>query len=202
MSDQSHAREAVAWAKQRLDDVDAIISEVEKTSGRLKDTARRDADAALARLKASRGTIQEIHDGLRAEAETAKGRAEDIQEALEAEWVEVESAFQTYVSAAKDQAEAVREVVAARAKAQRQSWKASLTALRQQAADAVETARGEFDAAIRRVSDEAEKFQARIGEAKDAGDESWKAVKGGLADARVVHDRTIRKIKDAFSKLP
>ncbi|WP_142627690.1 hypothetical protein [Rhizobium sp. P007] len=202
MSDQSHAREAVVWAKQRLDDVEAIISEVEKTSGRLKDTARRDADAALARLKASRGTIQKIHDGLRAEAETAKGRAEDIQEALEAEWVEVESAFQTYVSAAKDQAEVVREVVAARAKAQRQSWKASLTALRQQAADAVETARGEFDAAIRRVSDEAEKFQARIGEAKDAGDESWKAVKGGLADARLVHDRTIRKIKDAFSKLP
>lgn len=201
MSDQSHAHDAVAWAKQRLDDVDAIISEVEKTSDKLKDTARKDADAALARLKVSRDTIQKIYDDLRTEAEAVKGSVEDIQDALDAEWVEVESAFQTYLSAAKDQAETVREVVAARARTQRQSWEASLTALREQAADIVEAARGEFDAAIKRLSDEAEKFQARIGEVKDAGDESWKAVKGGLADARAVHDRTIQKIKDAFSKL-
>ncbi|GEO86018.1 hypothetical protein ACQKP1_24255 [Allorhizobium sp. NPDC080224] len=201
MSDQSHTHQAVAWAKQRLDDVDAIISEIEKTSDSLKDTARKEADAALARLKASRGTIQKIYDDLRTEAQAVKGSVEDIQDALEAEWIEVESAFQTYLSAVRDQAETVREVVVARAKAQRRSWEASLTALRQQAVDAVDTARGEFDAAIKRLSDEAEKFQARIGEAKDAGDESWKAVKGGLADARAVHDRTIQKIKDAFSKL-
>lgn len=201
MSDRSRTHETVAWAKQRLDDLDAIISEVEKTSDKLKDSARKEVDAILTRLKASRGTIQKIYDDLRDEANAVKGSVEGIQDALEAEWVEVESAFQTYLSAVGDRAESTRDVVVARARAQRQSWEASLKALRDQAADVVEAARGEFDAAINRLSDETEKFQARIGEAKDAGDESWKAVKGGLADARAVHDRTIQKIKDAFSKL-
>lgn len=201
MSDQSYAHETVTWAKQRLDDVDAIISQVEKTSGKLKDSARKEADAALARLKASRGTIQKIYDDLRAQADTVKGNVEGTRDALEAEWVEVESAFQSFLTAAKDQADTVREVVVARAKAQRQSWETSLKELRDQAADTVEKARAELDAAIKRLSDEAEKFQARIGDAKDAGDESWAAVKSGLADAKNVHDRTIQKIKEAFSKL-
>ncbi|WP_454858841.1 hypothetical protein [Rhizobium binxianense] len=201
MSDRFHTHEAVAWAKQRLDDLDAIISEVEKTSNKVQDSARKEADAVLVRLKASRGTIQKIYDELRDEANAVKGSVEGIQDALDAEWVEVETVFQSYLAVAGDRAESTRDVVIARARAQRQSWEASLKALRDQAADAVETARSEFDAAIKRLSDEAEKFQARIGEAKDAGDESWKAVKGGLVDARAVHDRTIQKIKDAFSKL-
>ncbi len=198
MSDRFHTHETVAWAKQRLDDLDAIISEVEKTSDKLKDSARREVDAVLVRLKTSRDTIQKIYDDLRDEAKSVKGSVEGIQDALEAEWVEVESVFQTYLAAVSDRAESTRDVVVARARAQRRSWEASLKALRDQAADAVETARGEFDTALKRLSDETEKFQARIGEAKDAGDESWKAVKGGLADARPFMTARSRKSRTPF----
>lgn len=201
MSDQFNAHETVSWAKQRLDDVDAIISKVEKTSDKLKDDARAQADAALARLQASRAKVKNYYDQLRSEAVVVKGGVEDVRDALDTEWIEVESAFQAFLSAAKDQADTVRDVVVARAEAQRKSWEASFSELREQAENAVEKARGELDAAIKKLTDEAEKFQARIGEAKDAGDESWTAVKAGLADARAVHDRTIQKIKDAFSKL-
>lgn len=201
MNDQSSTHETVVWARQRLDDLDAIISGIEKRSDKLKDNARKETDAVLTRLKTSRGTIQKIQDDLSVEADTVKGRVEDIRDALEVEWVEVESAFHSFLSAAKDQVEIVRDVVVARARAQRQSWEASVNGLREQAGDVVEKARAELDAAIKRLSDEAEKFQVRIGDAKDAGDESWKAVKGGLTDARAVHDRTIQRIKDAFSKL-
>ncbi|MGA0565164.1 hypothetical protein ACO2RV_22185 [Ancylobacter sp. VNQ12] len=201
MSNKSSTHETVAWAKQRLDDVDAIISEAEKTAAKLKDDARAQADAALARLHASRSKVQGYYDQFRSEADAVKSGVDDVQGALEAEWVEVESAFQSFLSAAKDQAETVRDVVVARAQAQRKSWETSFNELRAQAEAAVEKARGDFDAAIKRLSDEAERFQARIGEAKDAGDESWTAVKAGVADAKAVHDRTIEKIKDAFSKL-
>lgn len=201
MSKQISAHEAVAWAKQRLDDVDAIISEVGKTTGKLKDDARLEADAALTRLQASRAKLQNYYDQLSAETDAAKSGAKEAQDALEAEWVEIESSFQSFLSAAKDQAKTVRDVVAARAQAQRKSWEASLKDLRGQAEEAVEKARGELDAAIKRLSDEVEKFQSRIGEAKDAGDESWTAVKAGLVDAKAVHDRTIQTIKGAFSKL-
>jgi chromosome segregation ATPase len=201
MTEQSYAREALAWAKQRLDDLDTIIAEVEKSAENLEDSVRQEADRVVERLRASQLKLEEYEDSLRTEVATARHSVEEIQEAIDAEWVEVESAFQSFLSIAEDRAGAVRDIVAARTQAQRQSWETALRELRDQAAEAVETARGEFDAAIKRLSDEAERFQARIGEAKDAGDESWTAVKSGLAEARAVHDRTIQRIKDAFSKL-
>lgn len=201
MPNQSYAREAIAWAKQRLDDADTIVSELEKTATTLKDDARKEADAVLERLRASRSKLQGYYDALRAEAGSAKRDAKDIQDVLDTEWVEVESAFRSFLNVASDQAEAVRSVVVARAEAQRLSWEASLKDARDQAADAVEAARQELDGAIKRLSEEAEKFQARIGDAKDAGDESWEAVKSGVAEAKAVHDRTIQRVKDVFSKL-
>ncbi|MCX8999872.1 hypothetical protein NOF55_22465 [Rhizobiaceae bacterium BDR2-2] len=200
MSDRSNAHEGVAWAKQRLDDLDTLISEAEKSIGGLKERAREEAENALARLRQSRDTLEKYQGGLRARADAAKQTVEEFPNALEAEWVEVEAAFQSLLSAVGDRTDAAREIVAARVKAQRQSWEASVKELRDQAAETVDKARGEMDVAISRLSEEAEKFQARIGEAKDAGDVSWEAVKSGLAEARAVHDRTIRKIRDAFSR--
>ncbi len=201
MGEKSYPHETIAWAKQRLDELDAIISEVEKTSRELSGSVRAEADAALARLEASRASLQQSYDALRSEAEDLDRTAEDLQDTLDAEWVEVETSFQSLLGALTDQADTVRGLVAARVEAQRQAWENSLKGLRDQAAETVDTARGELDAAINRLSEEAERFQARIGQVKDAGDTSWEAVKSGLAEARAVHDRTIDKIKGAFVKL-
>ena len=201
MSDQSNAHQAVVWAKQRLNDLDTMISEAEKSADKLKASASKEAEIALARLLESRHRLQKYHDDLRAQADAAKRGAENIQDAIEAEWVEVETAFQSFLSVVEGHANTARDIVAARVKNQRQSWETSLKDWRDRATETVEKARGELDAAIKRLSDQAETFQSRIGEAKDAGDESWKAVKIGLADAKAVHDRTIQKIKDAFAGL-
>ena len=201
MSEKSYPHETIVWAKQRLDELDALISEVEKRSKDLSGSVRAEADAALARLEASRASLQQSYDELRAEAEALDRTAEDLQDAFDAQWVEVETAFQSLLGALAGQAETARGIVAARVEAQRQAWDNSLKRLRDQAAETVDTARGELDAAINRLSEEAERFQARIGEVKDAGDTSWEAVKSGLAEAKAVHNRTIDKIKGAFAKL-
>jgi hypothetical protein len=201
MTNQSYAHDTIAWAKQRLDDADAIISEAEKATGKLQEKGRKEAEAALARIRASREKLKKSYEELRADADTVKRSADKTRDALETEWVEIETAFQSFLAAASDQAETVRSVVTARALAQRQAWEASLKDLRDQASGAVEKARVELDAAIERLLDEAERVQARIGDAKSAGDESWEAVKAGLTEAKAVHDRTVQKIRDAFSGL-
>lgn len=201
MSDQSNAHEAVIWAKQRLDDLDTMISEGEKTADKLKASASKEAENALASLLESRHKLQKYHEELLAQADGAKRGAENIQDAIEAEWVEVETAFRSFLSAVEGHANTARDIVAARVKTQRQSWEASLKDLRHRATETVEKARVDLDAAIKRLSDQAETFQSRIGEAKDAGDESWKAVKSGLAEAKAAHDRAVQRIKDAFAGL-
>ena len=201
MTLQSYAHQTVAWAKQRLDETDAILSEVEKLATDIKEDSRKQADAARARLAESRAKLQQDYDALRAQADTVKQEAGEIQDKLEAEWIEVESALQQFVATTGDQVKTVRSIVVVRARAQRQAWQDSLKDLRGQAADAVEKARGELDAAFDHLSAAADKFQARIGEVKDAGDESWRAVKQGFTNAKAARDVTVQKIKDTFSKV-
>ncbi|WP_140848642.1 hypothetical protein [Paracoccus sp. FO-3] len=202
MSNQnSLAHETVAWTKQRLDELDAMISEAEKNLGELKDEARKDADDALARFRHSRDKLKDYADSLRDDAVEIRLQVEEIQDKLEVEWIEVETAFQSYLSVIREQAGSARDLVAARLKAQRRTWQEALEQLRVKAAESVDEARKEADAAIGRLSDEVQKIQGRVGTVKGAGDESWEAVKAGVAEARAAHDRTIRKIKDAFSAL-
>ena len=112
MTDQSNAHEALAWAKQRLDDLDTTISEIEKSSENLKNKARKEADTTLAFLQESRLKLQKYYDDLRSEADALKPDAAGIANAIEAEWIEVESTLQSFLSAAKDQADTARDIVA------------------------------------------------------------------------------------------
>ncbi len=201
MTDRSYAHEAIAWARHRLDELDGIISQVKRSAADLRESAHKEADRAISGLKESRARLQQSYDSLRSQAEATRDDVQKVLDAIDTEWVEVESEFQSFLSAAKEDVDTVRGVVAARAQAQRRAWEASLKGLRDQANDAVEKARGEFDAAIKRLTDETEKFQGRIAEVKDAGDESWKAVKSRLADAKSVQDRALQKIKESFSRL-
>jgi hypothetical protein len=201
MSEKSYIHDAITWAKQRLEELEITISELEKMSGNLNDSAREEADHALTRLRGARSKLNGYVDDLRLEAVSAKQRGEEIQKSIDAEWLEVELAFRDFLSAAKDQADTVRNVVLARARAQHLSWETTLKNLHDHAADVVEKARGDLDAAMLHLAEEAQKFQRRIGEVRDAGDESWSAVKSGLTDVKDVHGRMIQKIKNAFSKL-
>ena len=201
MTDQSFAHENITWAKQRLDEIDAVISQAEKSAGEFKEKTHADADRALSRLRDSRAKLEQALDQLRTQADAKKESAvSQAQQALEDEWVEAESAFQAFLAAVGEQTEIARNAIAARAKAQRKSWQSALNDLHAQVTATVEKASEEFDAAIGRLSAEEEKAKAKIGQASSAGDETWQAIKTGLAEAKAVHEKTIKKIAEALSK--
>ncbi len=200
MTDKSNVHELITWSKQRLNELDTTITVVEKHTETLKDNARLEADRAVARLQQARAKLREYTDNLHTEVDVTKQRASEIKAAIETEWVEAESAFYAFLSAVRDQADSVQDIIRTRARAQRQSWEVSMKNFRSQTTTAVEKARSELDTAMQHLSNEADKFQSRISEVKDAGDESWKAVKEGLSAAKDIHDRTIQKIKEALLK--
>ncbi|WP_414463590.1 hypothetical protein [Hyphomicrobium sp. DY-1] len=201
MASQAATHDAIAWAKQRLDELDSVVSEIEKSAESMKGDFRKSADSAIAKLQASRAKLEKTLDDLRAEPDGLKLDAKKVQGVLDAEWVEIEASIQDYLTAVKSQASAVQGVLVARAAAQHQAWEATLQSLRAQASAIVEKATGELEIAIQRLTQEADKFQSKIGAVKGAGDESWNAVKSGVAEAKLAQDRAIQKIRDAFSKL-
>jgi DNA repair exonuclease SbcCD ATPase subunit len=201
MSKQSLAHEYVEWTKQKLDEIDATLAALDGSVEALKADARTQADRAIARIRAARDAFQSQADTLRSDTAAAKAIADDAYIAVEAEWAEVELAFRDFLTAAAGQASVVRKALAARAAAQRQSWQSSLQAIRASASAAIDHARGEGDAAIRRLIAEAEKAEAKLGKLPGAGDESWKAIKGGLKETVAAYDRTWKKISEAVAKI-
>jgi ElaB/YqjD/DUF883 family membrane-anchored ribosome-binding protein len=200
-TENSRAHEVLAWGKQRIDELDAVISKLEISAEKLKETTRKDADAALDKLKAARARLRSAVDELRSDVAVTKQRVEEIGNVIEGEWIEVESIFQTYLETGKAYVEEVRELVLARVQVQRQAWEASYQDLRARATDAAEKSRAEFDAAVERLSGELEKIKEKFGEVKEIREESWEAVKKEFVDIKAVHERAIQKVKDAFSGL-
>lgn len=108
MNTQTHIHETIAWAKQRLDELDAGIAAAEKSLGEVNGDIRREADDALARLREARGKLQAHYDKLRAETGATKQGVKAVQDALEAEWVEVEAAFHSFTSTVGEHAQTAR----------------------------------------------------------------------------------------------
>ena len=201
MTEQSFAHETIAWAKQRLDEVDAMVAQTEKAAGELQQAARGNADLALSRLRDSQAKLKEQVAFLQAQADETKSVVLTAQKAVEEEWVEVESAFQAFLASAGEQSDVARQAISARVEAQRKSWERALNGLKAQAEAAVEKASIEFDTAMTRLSEEAEKAKVKLGQAPSAGEETWEAIKAGIAETKAVHEKTVKKITEALAKL-
>ncbi|MGE0531682.1 MAG: hypothetical protein AB7G40_11555 [Hyphomonadaceae bacterium] len=200
MTERTISHEAIAWTKHRLDDLEIILFEVEKAADDLQSKARDDARRTAARLRELQQNLLVLAGDLRAAADDTRRDATVVGDALEAEWIEVESTLQGFLTGAKEQSEVIRGVIVARARAQQRAWGDAFKALRQQTNDAVEKARDDYDSALKRLSDEADAFQARLGQVKEANDASWTAVQQALAEAKSVNANAIQKIKQAFAK--
>lgn len=153
-------------------------------------------------IRTARDAFKAKVDALRSDVAASKEIADNTYVSLKAEWAEVELALQDFLTAAAGQADVVKKVLTARAEAQRQSWQSSLQAIRVTASNAIEQGRSEVDAAFRRLAADTEKkIEAKLGQASAAGDDSWKAIKGGLEETKSVYDRTWKKISEAIARV-
>lgn len=191
MTTQGSAHRSIAWSKQKLDELDATITELDGLAKNLQGDARGKADKAVDRIRSARDAFKTEVD---AAGKAVKGSVADVQHNLDDDWVEAELAFQGFLAAAAGDASLAKSAILARAEAQRKSWLAGLDRIRDSATSAATAARSEMDAAVQRLAGEA-------GKVSTAGDESWKAIRGGLAEVGAVNERTFKKIVDALAGL-
>jgi len=197
MSSSFSSHQSIAWAKRKLDEVDATITQIENSSDALKGEARSKADQTIKRLKESRERLQNFFSTALVQAENLTAEA---QAAIRKEWIETETSVQSFLAAISAHSEVVRKVISARVDAEQKSWQDLLNSLRSSTSTALEKARAEFDLSVDRLAQETEKLQATLGKAASAGDESWKAVKAGFAETKAIHDRTVKKIADILGR--
>lgn len=201
MTNQSRAHAQLEWTKQKLDEIDAALGSIEASVGKTQNKVSLEADQALDRLKSERDRLQKGFESLRADVEARRGVADEVYDFLQASWIDVEIAFQDFLTTISSQTDVVKATIAAQAEAQRQSWLKSIDAVRASASDVVDRARGEVDAAIAQLDDAGKKVEAKLGQASAAGDVSWQALKVGIEETKQAHLRTWKKISEALSNL-
>jgi ActR/RegA family two-component response regulator len=201
MSEPRSAHDFFDWTRQKLTEIEATLVTLDDSLNSLKDDARKQADAAVARIRSARDSFKAQVEALRANAPSGRTITEEGFASAQLEWTKVELAYQEYVAAAAQQAAVLHAAVSARAEAQRQAWLASLQTIRASAAEALDHARSDTDAAIKRLAAETEKAKSKFGNISEAGDESWKAIKGGLEETAAAFDRTWKKIYESVSNI-
>ncbi|ABD89008.1 hypothetical protein [Rhodopseudomonas palustris] len=196
MSDQSLMHDTIGWAKQKLDETDALLASLQKSAGQLQADSRHQANRAIGDMHAVRIAFAQQLDAARADASAVKGIAEHALTDLREEWKKVDLSFQAFLTAAADQTDVVNAALAARAAAQLKGWETALQPVRSAATAAIERARRDLDAAMSQLAAE----QLRLGGISVAGDEAWKALRAGLDETRAIYDRTWATVTDVLKK--
>lgn len=197
MRNRSAEHEAIAWLKQRLEDLDRLIASGEEAAAQVEGNLKDRADRAIVRLKSSREKLEKFHEELLGDAAGIKKQGEDVLGRFEAYWLEVEMAFQELVAGIQDHADATRALLAARAQAQRNAWATSLEDTRGRTMDALDAARGEFDTAMAQMEGQLTSLRSR---ALQAGDAAWDSLSATVANARAAQERALKAIKAALPK--
>ncbi len=185
------APQSTVWSKQKLSELDALLVELQHAAKKLNAATRLEADQYINRIRASRDAFRDYvqhaeADALDAAASgAAKSRkaAEKARADIEREWVEAGLAFQAFVSAASADENFMRKAIESRARAERRALDLWLDQSGGGNTEAAENARADFQDAMDRLSDEAQRLEAIAGAISSAGTEAWEVFRRALRDA-------------------
>src|SRR5271165_5122166 len=108
------------WAKERIDEMDAILTSFEGKVPSLQADLRSRADQVLAELRKTR---DHFRDAVKQQAEASEATWIDLKAKLEPEWKAFEAEVRKYVDSFAKQAEQQRAAFKSQADAQLKAWR-------------------------------------------------------------------------------
>jgi len=107
------------WSRQRLDEIKAALAGLGDHADNLNADARRQADLAIARIRAARVAFEGKISAMLPDAAAAKTVTESAFADMAADWADARLALRDFLAAAAGQTTAVRKALAARSRTQR-----------------------------------------------------------------------------------
>ncbi len=195
MSQQSSMHFYLNWAKERIDEMDAVLASFEIKAGEAKAESKVKADQIIADLKKRRDEFQAQFktQAEAGEAAWAHGRTE-----LEKQWNGFEAQMKTYFESAGKQLEQQQATFKEIASAQAKAWREAAEKFREAAGKVAAVHTGDFDAALKQMKSDASEADARLQKLKQAGSESWSVLSAALAESRKAFDQANKAAWDAL----
>jgi hypothetical protein len=183
------------WAKERIDEMDAVLASLEAKAGEVQAESRSKADLLIADLHKKRDEFQEVAKKQADAGEAAWLRTKSL---LEGKWNGFEIEVKKYVDTFGKQVQQTTFQNAAAA--QLKAWRDAAEKIHNAAAGLAVDRRSDIDATLTRMKADASKAEANLQELKRAGTESWVALNGALAESRAAFDRANQSAWDALKR--
>ena len=183
------------WAKERIDEMDAVLASLEAKAGEVQAESRSKADLLIADLHKKRDEFQEV-----AKKQVDAGEAAWLRtkSQLEGTWNGFEIEVKKYVETFGKQVQQTTFQNAAAA--QLKAWRDAAEKIHNAAAGLAVYRRSDIDATLTRMKADASKAEANLQELKRAGTESWVALNGALAESRAAFDRANQSAWDVLKR--
>lgn len=195
MAAQSSMHFYLNWAKERIDEMDAVLASLEAKAGQAKAESATKADQLVADLKKRRDEFQAL---LKEQADAGEAAWARAKADMETQWSGFEVQVKTYFESAGKQVEQQQATFKDIAAAQAKAWREASDKFHDAANKVAAARRADVDSAIQKMKSDASEAEARLQKLKQAGSASWSALSAALAESRKAFDRANQAAWDAF----
>ncbi len=185
------------WAKERIDEMDAVVASLEGKASHLAADSRVTAEKIVADLRAKRDEFLENMNKHAGANETAWSHA---KAKLETEWNGFQADVKKYVDEFGHQAKQQQVIFEEVAAAQMKAWRQAADKISAASAELASDQKAKAEAAVQQMKAGASNAEANLQKLAKAGGESWTALNTALAESRAAFDRANQKAWDSFKR--
>lgn len=198
MQMQSNIQFYANWAKERLDEMEAVLISLESRINEMQVDAGDKTNKALANLRKGRDIFRDTVEQQAGVSEAAWTRA---REKLEPEWNAFEAELKKYWENFGNQAEQQRATFKLQAEAQLKAWREAADKLAGNTKQFAGERQAEIDTAVKRMQADAAAAEKKLQkQMTQIGTLSWFALMGALTETRAAFDRANQAAREVFKR--
>jgi hypothetical protein len=185
------------WAKERIDEMDAILGSLEGRITEITTDSQAKAEQLIVDLRTKRDQFQ---DNMNRQAEAGEAAWTDAKAKLESDWNNFQVGVKRYLDGFGEQFRQQQETFQDVAAAQLHAWREAADKIHSASAGFAIERRARIDAAVEQMKEHASSAEANFQKLTKAGAQSWSAWSAALAESRAAFDRANQTAWEAFKK--
>ncbi len=197
MPNQNNMHFYLSWAKERIDELDALLASLEDKAKDVQAESRGKAERLIADLQKKR---DEFKAAFNKQAEAGEATVQRTRAQMETMWTSFEAEAQKYLETFGKQVEQQQRVFQDVASAQLKAWRDAAETLHGAAAEFQSHRRADVDALVTQMKAGAAEAEAAFKDMRRTGTESWSALSAALTESRNAFDRANQAAWDIFKR--
>lgn len=193
----SQAHFYLNWAKERIDEMDAMLGTLESRMSQLTADARAATDKTVADLRTRR---EAFFGEMKKQSEAGEAAWAQAKQQLDTQWTTFQSEANKYLERAVQQARQQQTAFEEIAAAQVKSWREAAEKFQASSAEFAADRRAKMEASAQEMKAGASAAEARLQELSKAGAASWSAWSTALTESRAAFDRANQAAWDSFKR--